>query len=291
MKVHHLNCGTMCPAGGRLLDGFTPGVGTARLVCHCLLVETAHGLVLIDTGTSLREVRRSDERIAPFFKNICRPLLKPAEAAYNQLKVLGYDPADVRHIVVTHLDFDHAGALEDFPNAMIHIHAAELEFANSASGFINSRRYRPEQWAFKPNWLTYTESGERWFGFERVRQLEGLPPEILMVPLVGHTWGHCGVAVRSDRGWLFLAGDAYFYRREVRPDNPRCTPGLRAYQRMMEVDREKRLWNQRRLRRLVANHRGEIQVFSSHDAIEFEALFALSLQGPMTNAHTRNKTA
>ncbi|WP_373317754.1 MBL fold metallo-hydrolase [Planotetraspora silvatica] len=28
---------------------------------------------------------------------------------------MGYDPADVRHIVVTHLDVDHCGGLPDFP--------------------------------------------------------------------------------------------------------------------------------------------------------------------------------
>src|SRR3546814_2886084 len=58
--------------------------------------------------------------------------------------------------------------------------------------------------------------GERWFGFEAVRDLDGLPPEILLVPLPGHTWGHSGVAVQEDGGgWLLHAGDAYFYRGEV----------------------------------------------------------------------------
>ncbi len=29
-----------------------------------------------------------------------------------------------------------------------------------------------------------------------------------LVPLFGHTRGHCGVAVRTEQGWLFHAGDA-----------------------------------------------------------------------------------
>ena len=37
-------------------------------------------------------------------------------------------------------------------------------------------------------------------GFDGVRQLEGLPPEILMVPMPGHTWGHAGVAVAAACG-------------------------------------------------------------------------------------------
>ena len=38
---------------------------------------------------------------------------------------------------------------------------------------------------------------------------------------------------------------------EMDPGNPRCPPGLRAYQTMMQVDREARLANQDRLRGLV----------------------------------------
>jgi hypothetical protein len=49
MRIHHVSCGTMCPVGGRLVDGFSRGL-TAKLVCHCLLVETEQGLVLVDTG-------------------------------------------------------------------------------------------------------------------------------------------------------------------------------------------------------------------------------------------------
>ena len=45
MRVHHLNCISTCPAGGHLMDGRTPGVlERGHLCCHCLLLETAHGL-------------------------------------------------------------------------------------------------------------------------------------------------------------------------------------------------------------------------------------------------------
>ena len=49
-------------------------------------------------------------------------------------------------------------------------------------------------------------------GFERVRQLSGVPPEVLLVPLPGHTLGHAGVAIeRTSGNWVLQAGDAYFY--------------------------------------------------------------------------------
>jgi glyoxylase-like metal-dependent hydrolase (beta-lactamase superfamily II) len=91
-----------------------------------------------------------------------------------------------------------------------------------------------------------------------------------MVPLPGHTWGHAGVAIEGPQGWLLHAGDAYFYRGEMREAKRRCTPGLRAYQTMMEVDRELRLSNQERLRRLSRDASAGVRLVCAHDPVEFE---------------------
>ena len=80
-----------------------------------------------------------------------------------------------------------------------------------------------------------------------------------MVPLAGHTVGHAGIAIRGPEGWLLHAGDAYFYHGEMDPRGYHCTPMLRAYQKLMEVDREVRLWNQQRLRELKQAHGAEIE--------------------------------
>jgi glyoxylase-like metal-dependent hydrolase (beta-lactamase superfamily II) len=275
MRIHHLNCGTDCPVGGALFDGRSKGP-LARLVCHCLLIETdAHGLVLIDTGYGLKDVRRPhdgpDSRITRTFRSLLNIRLREAETAIRQIEALGHRPDDVRHIVLTHLDFDHAGGLEDFPHATVHLMDKELTAATGPRrGFVPRNRYRPRQFDEVPNWRRYSGGGEPWFGFETVRGLEGLPPEILMVPLPGHTWGHAGVAVQRPNGWLLHAGDAYFYREEVRRPDRKCTPGLRAYQTMMETERELRLHNQERVRRLSVEHRADVKVICAHDAVELE---------------------
>jgi hypothetical protein len=49
---------------------------------------------------------------------------------------------------------------------------------------------------------------------------------------------------------------------------PRCTPGLRFYQWMMQKDRSARLANQKRLRE--AKLGSGIELFCAHDAREFE---------------------
>ncbi|WP_223281445.1 MBL fold metallo-hydrolase [Streptomyces antnestii] len=48
---------------------------------------------------------------------MARPVLDTGETAVRQVAALGYDIEDVRHIVLTHLDLDHAGGLRDFPPA------------------------------------------------------------------------------------------------------------------------------------------------------------------------------
>src|SRR3546814_15732883 len=37
---------------------------------------------------------------------------------------------DVRHIIITHLDFDHAGGIEDFPAAAVHLTGREKVVAD-----------------------------------------------------------------------------------------------------------------------------------------------------------------
>lgn len=275
MRIHHLNCGTCCPAGGRLFDGRSDAP-VGRLVCHCLLVETDRGLVLVDTGFGTKDVARPRERLSPFFRTLNNPQLRADETAVEQVRRLGFSPDDVRHIVVTHLDFDHAGGIEDFPNAAVHLTAREKEVADRREGgaFVGARRYRPGQWDEVHDWRLYPfGGGERWFGFDAVRDLNGLPPEILLVPLLGHTWGHAGVAVREDDGrWLFYASDAYFYHGEIGSEDYACPPGLRGYQRLMEVDRAARLANQARLRRLSIDQGGAVRIFCAHDVTEFEML-------------------
>lgn len=271
MRIHHLNCCTCCPMGGHYMDGITNGIGEAKIICHCLLIETNDGLILVDTGMGLNDVK-NPERINPLFRKILlRPKLVPEETAYEQIIAQGFDPRDVRHIILTHLDFDHAGGIDDFPSAEVHVMKAERDATLDRDTAIAKARYSPPQLSHEMEWNVYNSDGEKWFGFEAVKNLRGISEDILFVPLVGHTWGHAGVAVNTDEGWLLHAGDAYFYRGEMEKDY-HCTPGLRAYQKMMEVDRRQRLMNQNRLRQLVELHSDEVTVFSAHDPMEYLAL-------------------
>lgn len=269
------------------MDARTPGLLTrGKLCCHCLLLETDEGLVLVDTGFGLRDVADPHARLSKFFLTLLSPDFREDMTALRQVERLGFRAQDVRHIVLTHLDFDHAGGLDDFPQASVHMMEQERDHALLQKTWLDRQRFRPQQWGTRPNWRVYAEpAGEDWYGFGAVRTLEGLPPEVLLVPLPGHTHGHAGVAVRRDGRWLLLSGDAYFFHREMDLGSPTCTPGLRMYQAMMDKDRGLRLRNQQRLRELRRKHGSEVRLFCSHDPLEYEQISGRLMGAPIGARH------
>ena len=264
------------------MDGRTPSIARrGELACHCLLVETPAGLVLVDTGLGLLDVRYPRTRLSAFFLALLSPAFLEEMTAVRQVERLGYKARDVRHIVLTHLDFDHAGGLDDFPHATVHLLGAEQTAASAQRTWLDRQRYRPQQWSTRANWRVYAASGgDLWYGFARVRALEGLDDDIAMIPLVGHTFGHAGIAVKRNGRWLLQAGDAYFFHEEMDIARPRCTPGLRFYQWMMQKDAEARLANQERLRELRRRHGAEVQVCCGHDPTEFERYSGRAMRVP-----------
>lgn len=271
MKVYHLNCITTSPL-----------IWKGHLSNHCLLVETNRELVLIDTGFGLNDVRDPKARLSKFFLKQLQPDFKEELTAYRQIQRLGLDPRDVRHILLSHLDFDHAGGLDDFPEARVHMLKIERDYAFSQKTWLDRQRFRPEQWSTKNNWNVYEPSNtESWFGLNRVNDLVGLPSEIVMIPLIGHTHGHAGVAVKSKNKWLFNAGDSYFHHEEMNLENPNCPNGLKIIQAMMDKNHEARLWNQARLRELKRSHSNEVEIFCSHDIVEFERLAGHPIDTPI----------
>jgi glyoxylase-like metal-dependent hydrolase (beta-lactamase superfamily II) len=118
--------------------------------------------------------------------------------------------------------------------------------------------------------MEHHAAGDDWFGFAAVT---ALADDVVMVPLRGHSRGHCGVAVpRPDGGWLLHAGDAYFFRGEVE-DPPSYSRGLSTFQKVMSSDEQARRANQERLRELRSGH-PDVEVFSAHDAGELDRLAA-----------------
>ena len=271
MKVHHVDCATMCPIGKRFVSGHGGIFERARMVCHCLIIESDQGIVIVDTGLGLDDLASPKLRLGGMFLAATAPLLDPDQCAAKRVERLGYKRSDVRHVIVTHLDVDHAGGLPDFPEATIHVHAPEHEAAMARRTFFEKERYRVAQWAHGPKWKTYDATGEPWKGLRAVRELDGLGPEFLIIPTEGHTRGHAAIAVDTGKGWLVHCGDAYFFHEEMNLDRPSCTPALAFFQRTIAVDDDLRRENQARLRELKRGN-SDVTLFSAHSDVEFDAL-------------------
>jgi glyoxylase-like metal-dependent hydrolase (beta-lactamase superfamily II) len=235
------------------------------MVAHCLLIEAGDELVLVDTGYGTGDIS-DPTRLGRPFLGMMRPKFRPEETAIAQVRALGLDPGDVRHIIATHLDLDHAGGLGDFPDAQVHLYRPEYEAVTHPS--LRERpRYIGKHFAHGPKWAPHDVSGERWFGFESVRPLEATGEDIALVPLVGHSRGHTGVAVREQDGWMLHCGDAYFDTHEMESP-PKGAPGLEIFQKLVGLNGRERHRNQDRLRELAAQHGDEVRLFCSHDPRE-----------------------
>lgn len=257
VRVHHLNCGIL----------HAPPNPPAA--CHCVLIERNGRLALFDTGIGLEDVARPLERLGEAAIRAAGFQFHEHLTAVRQIERLGFQPADVADIVLTHGDPDHAGGLSDFPAAAVHVSVEEharLEAGHS--------RYSAAQFAHGPRWVVQPESTARWLGMEGRPIPLALGIEVILVPLFGHTLGHCGVAVPVGDRWLLFVGDAYYLRAELASDDHPVSAlaALRA-----DDDRQRRS-SLSELRRLHRDHGAAVDLFGYHDFAEFPPESSAALQ-------------
>ena len=123
----------------------------------------------------------------------------------NRLASVGVAPGDINYVVATHLDPDHAGAHDQFPDAEFVVQRAHYEAAQS-------RRHD-----------RFEQMREHWDRPElRYRQVDGdteLLPGIELIESAGHVPGHQSVLVRlPNTGPVLLAIDAIPLARQLDPD-------------------------------------------------------------------------
>jgi glyoxylase-like metal-dependent hydrolase (beta-lactamase superfamily II) len=252
--IHHINCGTLV----------VPSFPT--VVCHCLLLQEGERLALVDTGIGLQDVRNPVERLGQPLIDMAGFQFHESDTAVRRIEALGLSPEEVRHIVLTHGDPDHAGGLADFPTAQVHV--SEEELAQVSSGHW---RYVPSHFAHGPNWKTSRRSDRQWYGLEARPVEVGFSSDVLLIPLFGHTLGHCGVAVQQGDRWLLHVGDAYYLRGELTTDDH---PVSQIAAQRADNDGQ-RCASLQQLRRLVRDHENEVDVIGYHDLTELPAQYPL----------------
>src|ERR1700704_419560 len=260
MKVHHLNCGTM-------------KMPTAPMVCHVLLIETDNGLVVVDSGFGTDDC--ADPKRAGPSRHMVRAILSHDETVVHQIELFGFKRDDVRHIVITHLDIDHAGGLSDFPAARVHVTSAEALGAIRAPSRREKIRYRSAQWAHGPNIVEHDPQGEKWRGFAAAKELAEISPGIALVSLPGHTRGHACVAVDAGHRWVLHCGDAFFHHGTV-DGTARMPRALAAFETVTAIDRKMMRQNHARLTELYRRRDPDMLMVCSHDRTQYEQAKATS---------------
>ena len=101
--------------------------GPHPITYYVWLIRSAHRTILVDCGFNEAEGAKRGRRIAR----------TPAAA----LEMLGVGPSRVDQLIVSHLHYDHAGTMGDFPNAHFHVQAAEMAYATGPCMCHNPLRY------------------------------------------------------------------------------------------------------------------------------------------------------
>lgn len=253
-QIHELHCGSFCPIHSSL---YFP---TQNLTCRCLLIETDKGLILCDTGLpSLKNL----SNLAQLKLKVMQAKVEPFEQCTEKIKNLGFNPQDIRHIILTHLDIDHAGAISEFPWAEIHLHQQESTYFNHIS--LNYKfRYFKELLPHGLKVKTYNVFGEKWNDFEAVQPITGLKDEILLVPLLGHSKGHSGIAIKTKTQWILHSGDAFYFQEDLNKTLHSRNLASETLQTTTAFNNETRIKTLTQLQLLQTNT-NNIKITNSHD--------------------------
>ena len=132
------------------------------------------------------------------------------------LALVDVDAAKVEDVVITHLHYDHAGTLGDFPNARLHLQEQEMIFATG--------RHMGEPQPFAHAYVADDVCTLVRRVYEgRVVFHDGtsaLAPGVSLHRIGGHTMGLQCVRVHTRRGWVVLASDATHFYENLEKRSP-----------------------------------------------------------------------
>ena len=223
MRIHAIQTGTVrikvCQRVGwdrgfmRQVNILLDRSWTEALPIYAWAVETAEGVVLVDTG----ETARTSEpgyfpRWHPYFRLAVQFDVTPEQEVGPQLLKLGIRPDDVRTVILTHLHTDHAGGLDHFPKSTILVSDEEMALAKGFAGQL--RGYLPNRWPpwFAPRSIVFEPKALGPFDRSHHVTSDGT---VVIVPTPGHTPGHVSVVVFDGDVNYFLAGDTTYTEQSL----------------------------------------------------------------------------
>ncbi len=145
-------------------------------------------------------------------KKRATPLLRtPAEG----LALMGIDSAEVENVIISHMHYDHAGGVADFPKATFILQDTEMSYATGRCMCFPAIQ-RP----FEVD--DVCELVRKVYG-NQVHFVDGdeeLVPGLSVHKIGGHSAGLMCVRVWTQRGWVIVASDCAHFYENFKERNP-----------------------------------------------------------------------
>ncbi len=217
MKIYFLTTGFGHIAKGLFVQG--AGMKSVQFPVLSVLIERDDGLVLFDTGIGTR----IEEEMRPpvywgnlfFHRLVMRTRFDPrSDALVHQLPRLGFKVSDVKKVIISHLHWDHAGGMRDFPHARFFVSRREWEFvSNLRLGQLFKNAFIKEQFFGKGLDIKLIETNPRkpFKNFHASYDLFG-DKSMVLVDLPGHSPGLMGMYLTMPSGRrIFFSADAFYF--------------------------------------------------------------------------------
>jgi N-acyl homoserine lactone hydrolase len=174
--------------------------------CVATYIGGAKKKILVDTGPP------SMERSLKYHPSFRIEPRAPEQEMKGALAKAGVKPEEIEIVILTHLHWDHVGAVELFPNAKFIVSEEELRFALNPTPCLYPA-YEAKQSGIQPLFLNI---------MHRLNAMDmpekQLAEGVRAIPLPGHTPGSIGVVVETDNGPYVIAGDAVPTYENLRGD-------------------------------------------------------------------------
>jgi len=231
------------PGGGfldlRLFWALVNGSGAVRVPAPAFLIHhPSAGAILVDTGLHPSVAADPKQNFGSAGARFGKPELEHGEDVPSQLRARGIQPAQVPVVVMTHLHYDHASGISEFPQSTFVVSDAEWEAATTDRR-PGLRGYRPAHYdyAFDYRTVDFTRGGiSSYATFGRTFDLFG-DGSIRLAYTPGHSAGHLSVIARLSQHDFLIGGDAvYTYRQlEGGPPPPRPVDGHQYRRSLQEL--------------------------------------------------------
>lgn len=161
-----------------------------------------------------------------------QPDFSPEQRSPAALEKLGIKPEDIDVIIMSHLHWDHAGAITEFPNATVIVQKSEYDYVRRPDYFMTQSYYNDEVPAPVSNFRfdhadALTMKNVDWYfldGWKDNRFDLFNDGKLIIYFTPGHSVGHQSLLVNTDKdGSFMLAADACYLEANI---SDGLVPGL-----------------------------------------------------------------